>query len=94
MSQTDTESIAQCLNGHPEAYRDLISRYQAILLSHLSGQLNDRDWAEEAAQETFVRAYFSLGKLKNPPSFFSWLLGIANRVAKEQQREETGKRAF
>jgi RNA polymerase sigma-70 factor (ECF subfamily) len=42
--------------------------------------------AEEAAQETFVRAYFALHKLNAGTSFFSWLLGIAARVAKEQHR--------
>jgi len=28
-----------------------------------------------------------LGKLKKPDSFFSWIMSIANRVAKEQQRK-------
>ncbi|MHC4445619.1 MAG: RNA polymerase sigma factor [Planctomycetota bacterium] len=92
MSDTDSDSITQCLNGHPEAYSRLVGRYQAVLLGHLAGQLNDREWAEEAAQETFVRAYFSLGKLKNPHSFFSWLLGIAGRVAKEQLRDRQRQR--
>ncbi len=35
-----------------------------------------------------MRAFFSLDKLKKPESFFSWLLGIARRVANEQRREE------
>jgi RNA polymerase sigma-70 factor (ECF subfamily) len=33
-----------------------------------------------------VRAYFALRKLRKPESFFSWLLGIARRVAKETHR--------
>jgi RNA polymerase sigma-70 factor (ECF subfamily) len=44
--------------------------------------------AEEAAQETFVRAFFGLNKLRTAESFFSWLLGIGNRVASEQQRTQ------
>jgi RNA polymerase sigma-70 factor (ECF subfamily) len=35
-----------------------------------------------------VRAYFNMCKLKKPDSFFPWLLGIADRVAKEHRREE------
>jgi DNA-directed RNA polymerase specialized sigma24 family protein len=42
--------------------------------------------AEEVAQETLVRCYFGLSKLKKRGSFFPWLLGISNRVAKEQHR--------
>ena len=88
----DGNFIERCLDGHPEAYRELVGRYQAILLSFLAGQLNDGDLAEEAAQETFVRAYFALNKLKKPGSFLSWLLGIAGRVAKEQQRDRKRQR--
>ncbi|UCD27848.1 MAG: RNA polymerase sigma factor [Planctomycetota bacterium] len=88
----DRNCIERCLDGHPEAYRELVGRYQAILLSFLAGQLNDGNLAEEAAQETFVRAYFALNKLKKPDSFVSWLLGIAGRVAKEQQRDRKRQR--
>ena len=71
MPMTDRHDIALCLDGHPEAFRQLVARYQAVLLAHLAGRLGDRERAEEAAQETFVRAYFGLGKLKKPASFYS-----------------------
>jgi RNA polymerase sigma-70 factor (ECF subfamily) len=50
------------------------------------GRLGNRSQAEEAAQESFVRAFQSLKKLRKPESFYSWLLGIARRVALEQFR--------
>jgi len=86
MKQTDEYYIERCRDGHADDYRYLVRRYQGFLLAHLTGQLRSKDSAEEAAQETFVRAYFALEKLKNLDSFFPWLLGIANRVAKEQLR--------
>lgn len=92
MCRTDRDCIQLCLDGHPETFRQLVVRYQAAVLSYLTGRLGDRDRGEEACQETFVRAYFALGKLKNPESLFSWLLGIANRVAAEQQRAEQRQR--
>lgn len=88
MGITDKFYIERCLDGHPDDFRYLVRRYQAVLLAHLAGKLDNKDRAEEAAQETLVRAYFGLGKLKKPDSYFSWLLGIATRVAKEQQRQE------
>jgi RNA polymerase sigma-70 factor (ECF subfamily) len=92
MGTNDKYYIERCLDGHADDFRYLVRRYQAVLLAHLSGQLGNRDKAEEAAQETLVRAYFALEKLKKPGSFVSWLLGIANRVAKEQQRNEQRRR--
>jgi len=92
MGTSDKYYIERCLDGHPDDFRHLVRRYQAVLLAHLSGRLGNRNEAEEAAQEALVRAYFGLEKLKKQDSFFSWLLGIADRVAKEQQRSERRRR--
>ncbi|MHC4741842.1 MAG: RNA polymerase sigma factor [Planctomycetota bacterium] len=88
MSEPDNYYIERCLDGHPDDFRFLARRYQALLLAHLAGKLGDRERAEEAAQETLVRAYFNMSKLKNPDAFFAWLLGIANYVAREHIRKE------
>ena len=88
MSENDKFYVERCLDGHPDDFRYLVRRYQAPLLANLAGKLGDKDRAEEAAQESLVRAYFNMDKLKNPDSFFSWLLGIADLVAKEQRRKE------
>ena len=88
MTETDTYYIERCLDGHPDDFRYLVRRYQGVLLAHLAGKLGNKDSAEEVTQETLVRAYFNMNKLKKPNAFFSWLLGISDRVAKEQQRKE------
>jgi len=88
MTQDDRDYIQASLNSHPEAFGHLVTRYQAALSAYLVGQLANQEQAEDAAQETFVRAFFSLDKLRKPESFFSWLLGIAHRVAQEQRRAE------
>ena len=86
MSRTDAECIRLCLDGHPEAYEELVARYEAPLISYLAGRLKDADLAEEAAHEAFVRSYFALGRLRKSESFFPWLVGIADHVAKDEMR--------
>ncbi len=88
MSENDKYYVERCLDGHPDDFRHLVRRYQAVLLANLAGKLGNKDRAEEAAQEALVRAYFNMNKLKKPDSFFSWLLGIADHVAKEHQRKD------
>jgi len=92
MTETDKYYVERCLDGHPDDFRHLVRRYQPVLLAHLAGKLGSRDRAEEAAQETLVRAYFKMDSLRKPESFFAWLLGIADLVAKEQQRKELIRR--
>ena len=83
MCQSDEEMVARCLDGEPEAYRRLVQRHQKSILSFLMARVGSEDLAEEAAQEAFVRAYFSLGKLRKRQSFLPWLLGIAVRAGQE-----------
>ena len=86
MRPTDEECVRRCLDDQPDAFRHLVRRHEGALIRYLAARLGDRSEAAEAAQETFVRAYFALDKLKKPEAFFSWLLGIAGRVAKEEAR--------
>ncbi len=88
MDLTDKENVERCRDGHPEDFGLLVDRYQKSVFSYLVWRVGNYSQAEEAAQESFVRAFLSLGKLRKPESFYSWLLGIAGRVAQEQFRRE------
>ncbi|MBN1126583.1 MAG: RNA polymerase sigma factor [Sedimentisphaerales bacterium] len=87
MSKSDRHYIERCLDGHPNDFGYLVDRYTSMIVANLTGKLGNKDHGEEAAQETFVRAYFNINKLKKPDSFYAWLLGIADRIAKEQRRK-------
>jgi RNA polymerase sigma-70 factor (ECF subfamily) len=86
MDLTDKDYVIRCCDGHPDDFRVLVDRYQGLLFSFLTRRLGDQSNAEEAVQESFVRAFFSLKKLRKPESFPSWLMGIAGRVAQEHFR--------
>jgi len=92
MPENDGFYIQRCLDGHPDDFRHLVRRYKGPLLGYLAGQLGKSDLAEEAMQEVFVRCYFGLTSLEKPESFFAWMLGVANHVAKEQVRIEQKER--
>ena len=92
MCLSDDECVRRCLDGHPDAFRHLVVRHQGPLQRYLVGRLGNEERASEAAQDTFVRAYFALRKLNKPGSFFSWLLGIAGRVAQETHRDQRRRR--
>lgn len=83
---TDQEYVVSARNGCPDHFRLLVQRYQRPLFAYLASRLGDPLEAEEAAQESFVRAFLGLKKLRKPESFYAWLLGIAGRVLKEQFR--------
>ncbi len=86
LEPNDAEYVVSSRNGCPDHFRWLVQRYQRPLFAYLSSRLRDPLEAEEAAQESFVRAFMSLKKLRKPESFYAWLMGIAGRVLKEQFR--------
>jgi RNA polymerase sigma-70 factor, ECF subfamily len=92
MLPPDEQCVRCCLNNHPEAFRVLVERHQAALMRRLCARLGNAEEATEAAQETFVRAYFALRDLRKPEAFFPWLVGIADRVAKESYRARQRQR--
>ena len=82
----DGDYVESIRNGCPEHFRLLVQRYQKPVFAYLASRMGNPLEAEEAAQESFVRAFLSLKTLRKPESFYAWLLGIAGRVAKEQFR--------
>ncbi|MDR0310438.1 MAG: RNA polymerase sigma factor [Acidobacteriota bacterium] len=92
MEIADKEYIQRCRNGQTEDFRFLVNRYQKSVFSFLSTKLCNMSDIEEAAQESFVRAFMAIRKIKKPESFHSWLLGIARRVALEQHHTQKRRR--
>jgi RNA polymerase sigma-70 factor (ECF subfamily) len=90
-AESDEAYVESSRNGSPEHFRFLTQRYQRPLFAFLASRLGKASEAEEAAQETFVRAFLCLKKLRRPESFYAWLMGIAGRVLKEQFRETTNR---
>jgi RNA polymerase sigma-70 factor (ECF subfamily) len=86
MCPSDERCIEQCLNGHPDEFRQLVHRYERPIMTYLQGRMGDAEAASEAAQETFVRAFFRLNALKKGSAFFPWLMGISHRVMLETFR--------
>ena len=93
MDETIEKTVRMCLDGQPQMFRHLVDQFEGPLLRHLMTRLSNSTEVADAAQESFVRAYFSLGDLRNREAFFPWLLGIAERVAKETIRARSRRQA-
>jgi len=78
--------VAAVLAGDPAAFRVLFDRHAAAVRRFLRDLLRDEARADEATQETFVRAHARLATLRNDQRLRPWLLGIARRVWLEEAR--------
>lgn len=91
----DAECVAQVLAGDTAAYAVLVGRYRAQFSRYAVRMLGNREDAEEALQDAFLRAYRSLSKCEDPARFGSWLFRIlANRCRTAGTRRGRRERTF
>jgi RNA polymerase sigma-70 factor (ECF subfamily) len=70
--------IEATLDGDQEAFAELVNTYQNAVYNLCYRMLGERTEAEDAAQETFLRAYMNLTRYDPGRSFKTWLLSIAS----------------
>lgn len=66
----------------------LFRLYHAPLVRYLTRRLGDRDWAEEIAQETFLRAL----RQETITSERSWLFAVATNLVRDEARKQGRQR--
>src|SRR5215217_4704483 len=66
----------------------LFQTYHAMLVRYLTRRLGDRDWAEEVAQETFVRAL----RQETIVNERAWLFAVATNLVRDEARKDARRR--
>jgi len=83
----ESERLVQAQNGNIEAFSSLVETYQRPVYNLCYRMLNNVEDAEDAAQETFLRAYNSMKRYDNNRPFGTWLLSIAAHYCIDQIRK-------
>lgn len=86
MSKTEAEFIQDALKGEETAFSALVDLHQTHVYNLCYRMLGSPQEAEDAAQETFWRAYRNLKRYDPERSFITWLLSIAAHYCIDQQR--------
>jgi RNA polymerase sigma-70 factor (ECF subfamily) len=86
MGETESELVGRCLGGENSAFTGIIELYQDRIYSFALRLLRDPVAAEEAAQETFVKAFRGLSSYNNSYPFGSWLFRIAHNCCMDALR--------
>ena len=72
--------------GMPEGFERMVSEYQAQLRRLCCVLLKDVHLAEDAVQETFLKAYRSMDHFRNDSSERTWLTRIAVNTCRDMLR--------
>ena len=95
MELSDSILVQQVLDGDSGAYALLVGRYRERYGRFAVHMLGTEEDAEEALQDTFVRAYRALGRCEDPERFGAWLYRIlVNRCRTHGSRRGRRERTF
>jgi RNA polymerase sigma-70 factor, ECF subfamily len=84
----EAQIIASILAGNMHEFHDLIRPYErSVYIMALSLLHNEAD-AEDAAQETFLKAFRNLARFRGEAKFSTWLISIALNEARSRLRSQ------
>lgn len=83
----ENEIIQRVLAGERHAFQMLIERYSEKGMTLAVRILRNREDAEEALQDAFIRAYRSLGRFEGKSSFSTWFYRILFNVCASALRK-------
>jgi RNA polymerase sigma-70 factor (ECF subfamily) len=78
--------VQQARTGDQTAFAQLVEAYQSPVYNLAYRMLGNSTEAEDAAQETFIRAYTRLDTYDPERKFSSWLLAIASHYCVDMLR--------
>jgi len=83
----EEEWLEKARQGDEDAFTILVETYQTPVYNLCYRMLGESGSAEDAAQETFWRAWQNLNRYDPQRSFITWLLSIAAHFCIDQQRK-------
>jgi RNA polymerase sigma-70 factor (ECF subfamily) len=87
IDKTETQIVESARKGDVGSFGELYARYYVAMVWLAYSILNNRESAEDAAQETFARACGELARLRQPEKFAGWLAAICRNVARQMVRQ-------
>jgi RNA polymerase sigma-70 factor, ECF subfamily len=90
----ERQLIRDAQGGSHEAFRDLVELHMRRIYDLAYGFVNDRDDAEDVAQEVFVKVYHSIRYFRQESEFSTWLYRVATNASldKLKQRKRSSAR--
>lgn len=91
MGFSEEQWISAAAEGDKEAFAQLVELYQKRVFSVCYRMLGTSTAAEDAAQESFIRAFQAIAKYDPERSFATWLLSITSHYCIDQIRKRKMK---
>ncbi len=93
-SLADEVLMEHVVRGSEAAFATLVDRYKGRVINVVCRFINDRDRAQEIAQEVFLRVFIHRERYRPSGKFSTWIYTIAVNLAKNEIRRRVRARGI
>ena len=87
VNEIDDKTVQQASNGDQQAFRLIVLHYAKAVNRLAYRYTADASYAEDIAQETFIKAFQAINRYQSQAKFSTWLLRITTNSAIDYLRK-------
>jgi RNA polymerase sigma-70 factor (ECF subfamily) len=87
----DRRLVRKLKEGDERAFQELVQTYQNRIFGLMLRMINNRQEAEDLAQEVFIIVYRAIGSYRGEGRFYTWLYRIASNTCKNRIKYLKGR---
>ena len=88
---SDLDLVKQSQAGDTEAFDQLVGRYRARVFGMIYNMVHNEQDAWDLAQDSFLKAWKSIGRFRGQSSFYTWIYRIVTNVTIDWIRKKQVK---
>ena len=88
----DAQLIEKFRDGDIDAFNLLVKRWEKNVFNFVLRYMGDREESKDVCQQTFVRTYRKLNRLKEPEKFSTWLYQIAINICRDELKKRNRRK--
>jgi RNA polymerase sigma-70 factor (ECF subfamily) len=88
---SELDLVKECQTGDTQAFDQLVSRYRTRVFGMIYNMVRNEQDAWDLAQDSFVKAWKSIGRFRGQSSFYTWIYRIVMNVTIDWLRKKQVK---
>jgi len=85
---SELDLVKRCQDGDTEAFDELVTRYRTRVFGMIYNMVHNEQDAWDLAQESFLKAWKSIGRFRGQSSFYTWIYRIVMNVTIDWLRKK------
>ena len=90
---SEPDLVKKCQAGDTEAFDQLVTQYRTRVFAMVYNMVHNEQDAWDLAQESFVKAWKSIGRFRGQSTFYTWIYRIVMNVTIDWLRKKQVKGA-